>query len=111
MSVKKAPAKSAFFLTQMRTLRSSQGIWTLQEINSVIVGIPEAHAEALTSMATQCAFSVGFATASEMRESLGVFLTACTRGHPPPIASELAGKKELKRPLGGEFEEARGSAR
>ena len=68
-------------------------------INSVLVGIPEAHAEALTSMATQCAFSVGLATAREMRESLGVFLTACTRGQPPPVASGLAGKRKLNGPL------------
>ena len=68
-------------------------------INSVLVGIPEAHAEALTSMATQCAFSVGLATAKEMRESLGVFLTACTRGKPPHIASGLAGKWKLNGPL------------
>ncbi len=67
-------------------------------INTVLVGIPDAHAEALRFMMTQCAFAAGLATKSEMRESLGVFLTACKRGKAPPIARKLAGKGTLDRP-------------
>ena len=65
-------------------------------IDHVIVGIPEAHAEALGSMAAQCLFAKGLATDEEVRESFGLFLTATTRGRQaPPLARALIGKSEL----------------
>ena len=45
-------------------------------IDHIIVGIPEAHAEALGSMAAQCLYAMGLATDEEIRESFGLFLTA-----------------------------------
>ena len=48
-------------------------------IEHVLVGIPEAHAEALASMATQCAYAIGLAADREVRESLALFLTARRR--------------------------------
>ena len=65
-------------------------------INSVLVGIPEAHAEALNSMATQCAFALGLATGEEVRKSLGVFWAASVTGRTlPSSALALAGKGPL----------------
>ena len=65
-------------------------------IDHVIVGIPEAHAEALGSMAAQCLFAKGLATDEEVRESFGLFLTATTRGRQaPPLARALIGESEL----------------
>ena len=54
-------------------------------IDHVLVGIPEAHAEALASMVTQCAFGFHLATSDAVRESLGLFLTACVRGEKAPL--------------------------
>ncbi len=65
-------------------------------IEHVIVGIPEAHAEALGSMAAQCLFAMGLATDEEVRESFGLFLTAATRRRQaPPLALALIGKSDL----------------
>ena len=65
-------------------------------IDHVLVGIPEAHAEALTSMAIQCARAVGLATTEELRESLAVFLTSAVRGgQPPEMALALIGQVDL----------------
>ena len=65
-------------------------------IDHVLVGISEAHAEALASMATQCAYSLGLATDKEVRESFGLFLTASGRSTEPPVlARALAGNGSL----------------
>ncbi len=65
-----------------------------------IVGIPEAHAEAMGSMATQCLFAVGLATDEGIRESFGLFLTAATRRRQaPPLALALIGKSDLPGPI------------
>ena len=65
-------------------------------IDHVIVGIPEAHAEALGSMAAQCLFAMGLTTDEEVRESFGLFLTATTRGRQaPPLALALIGESDL----------------
>ena len=65
-------------------------------IDHVIIGIPEAHAEALGSMAAQCLFAMGLATDEEVRESFGLFLTATTRGRQaPPLALALIGESDL----------------
>jgi DNA helicase-2/ATP-dependent DNA helicase PcrA len=68
-------------------------------IDHVLVGIPEAHAEALASMATQCAYAMGLATDDEVRESLALFLTATVRSQQPPqLARALIGIGELALP-------------
>ena len=65
-------------------------------IDHVIIGIPEAHAEALGSMAAQCLFAMGLATDEEVRESFGLFLTATTRGRQAPsLALALIGESDL----------------
>lgn len=65
-------------------------------VNHALIGIPEAHAEALGSMAAQCAFAVGLATDEEIRESLALFLTATVRGkQAPPMARMLIGEASL----------------
>lgn len=67
-------------------------------IACALVGIPEAHAEALACMATQCAFAAGLATQQEMRNSLGVFLTACVRSKKAPaLAQALIGSIPIER--------------
>ena len=66
------------------------------DINHVIVGIPEAHAEALASMATQCAFGLQLSTRQDVRESLGLFLTASVRSRNAPcLARALIGQAPL----------------
>jgi DNA helicase-2/ATP-dependent DNA helicase PcrA len=65
-------------------------------IEHVLIGIPEAHAEALASMATQCAFAVGLATSEEVRQSLALFLTATVRSQQAPqLARALLGDAPL----------------
>ena len=65
-------------------------------IDHVLVGIPEAHAEALSSMATQCAFGIGLASDAEVRESFALFLTASVRHrHVPELAEALIGESLL----------------
>ena len=65
-------------------------------IDHVLVGIPEAHSEALASMATQCAFALKLATFEDVRESFGLFLTASVRGRDvPELARALIGRTTL----------------
>lgn len=65
-------------------------------VNYVLVGTPEAHAEALRSMAVQCAFGAGLASSQNLRQSLGLFLTASVRQRQPPyLARALAGLGQL----------------
>ena len=67
-------------------------------VNYDLVGIPEAHAAALNSMATQCAYAMGLATDEEVRKSLGVFLTASVRSQDALAkATALAGGGTLPR--------------
>ena len=54
-------------------------------INYVLIGIPEAYSEALGSMVAQCAFALGLASDEDVRRSLGLFLTASTRGAKAPF--------------------------
>ena len=69
-------------------------------IDHVLVGIPEAHAEALASMSTQCSFGLHLATREEMRESLGLFLTASVRSREAPVlARALIGEAPLPVPI------------
>ena len=69
-------------------------------IDHVLVGIPEAHAEALASMSTQCSFGLHLATREEMRESLGLFLTASVRSREAPVlARALIGEAPMPVPI------------
>ena len=54
------------------------------EVPHVIVGIPEAHSEALGAMMTQIAFGLGEASEEDVRVGLALFLTAVTRGQRAP---------------------------
>ena len=76
---------------------SNEGVATLGAalsevgVDHVLVGIPEAHAEALTALATLCARSIGLATSLDVRVGLATFLTACTRSREAPtLAVNLA---------------------
>ena len=61
-------------------------------IDYALIGIPEAHAEALGSMAVQCAYAAGLMEDDDIRESLALFLTASVRGrNAPPMALALVG--------------------
>ena len=61
-------------------------------IDHALIGIPEAHAEALGSMAVQCAYAAGLMEDDDTRESLALFLTASVRGrNAPPMALALVG--------------------
>jgi len=51
-----------------------------QRIDHAVIGIPEAHAEALNAMAVQCRFGVDLASDADVREALAIFLTAASRG-------------------------------
>lgn len=65
-------------------------------IDHVLVGIPEAHAEALASMAAQCGFALGHATSQQVHQSLALFLTAHVRGRAvPELAWALMGRSDL----------------
>ena len=56
-------------------------------LNHVLVGIPEAHAEALNAMATLCESAVGEADDRAARVGLATYLTSCTRGSNAPIVA------------------------
>jgi ATP-dependent DNA helicase UvrD/PcrA len=67
-------------------------------LDHVLVGIPEAHGEALICLATLCAFAAGKTTWEEVRVQLATFLTACTRGKmPPDLAVQLSRGRALPR--------------
>ena len=57
-------------------------------IDHALMGISEAHAEALNAMATQCGYAVGTNTEEDVDESLAFFLNACVRGSDPPIMAK-----------------------
>ena len=65
-------------------------------IDHALIGIPEAHSEALGSMAVQCAYAAGLLGDDDIRESLALFLTASVRGRDaPPMALALIGSRAL----------------
>ena len=65
-------------------------------IDHALIGIPEAHSEALGSMAAQCAYAAGLVEDDGIRESLALFLTASVRGRDaPPMALALIGSGAL----------------
>ncbi|MDE2838676.1 MAG: UvrD-helicase domain-containing protein [Chloroflexota bacterium] len=66
-------------------------------IDHALIGIPEAHSEALGCMAVQCAYAAGLAGDSDIREALALFLTASVRGRDaPPVALALIGAGALR---------------
>lgn len=71
-------------------------------IEHVLVGIPEAHAQALSAMSIQCGFAVGLADSKDVRTALAIYLTATVRGRVPELAHALIGRFSLP----GEIEKA-----
>lgn len=85
---------------------SNEGVATLSAslteagLDHVLVGLPEAHAEALSAQATLSSFGVRIATWDEVLLQLATFLTACTRGKSaPPLAVSLARGRGLPREI------------
>lgn len=75
-------------------------------IDHALIGIPEAHSEALGAMAAQCAFAEGMATDEQIRESLALFLTASVRGQQAPdMARALIGQALLPSLVASAIEE------
>lgn len=73
-----------------------------ENIEHVLVGIPEAHAEALSAMSVECRVAVGLATSEEMRTVLATFLTAITRGRrAPDLAYAFLGRITLPEQIEG----------
>jgi DNA helicase-2/ATP-dependent DNA helicase PcrA len=62
----------------------------------VLVGLPEAHGEALTVMETGCLFGIGKAQEKDLRLRLAVFLASSIRGsNVPPLAKSLKDSEPL----------------
>lgn len=85
---------------------SNEGVATLSHelsqagIDHVLVGLPDAQAEAIAAMTVMCQFAVGIADDSNMRNALATFLTACSRGkRAPDLAVALANGYPLPRAL------------
>jgi DNA helicase-2/ATP-dependent DNA helicase PcrA len=79
-------------------------------IEHVLVGIPEAHAEALSAMSAQCGVAVRLVTSEEMRTALAAFLTATTRGRlAPDLAYGLLGRADLPREIEKAIEQLEGA--
>lgn len=64
-------------------------------VDHALMGIPEAHAEALGAMVDICGLADGSRTLADVRESLAVFLTSTVRGGPPDLARGLLGQIAL----------------
>ena len=76
---------------------------TEANIEHVLVGIPEAHAEALSAMGAQCNLAMDLVTSEQMRAALATFLTSTVRGRrAPDLAYALLGQI----PLPDDIEEA-----
>ena len=81
-------------------------------IDHALIGIPEAHAEALGSMAVQCAYAAGLLEDDVLRESLALFLTASVRGrNAPPMAFALVGSGLLPSQVENRISELEGALR
>ncbi len=77
-----------------------------ENIEHVLVGIPEAHAEALTAMSAECGLAVGLTTSEEMCTAMATFLTAVTRGkRAPNLAYALLGRMTLPGEIEGAMEQ------
>jgi len=63
---------------------------TERGIDHTLIGLPEAHGEALLSLATLVSYGLGAAGYDSVRLQLAVFLTAATRStYAPPLAEQL----------------------
>ncbi len=66
------------------------------DIDHVLVGIPEAHGEALAAMVAQISFAVGLIGQETLRHAMALFVTACARGSSVPVlAHKLVGRMPL----------------
>ena len=69
-------------------------------LDHILIGLPEAHGEALLAMETLCLHGLGRCGTEEVRMRLAVFLTASVRGKAaPPLAVALAGGGALRERL------------
>jgi len=64
-------------------------------LGNTIVGIPESHGEGLAAISVIVAHAVEEATLMDVRIALATFLTAVTRGKPPPLALTLIQEADL----------------
>ena len=65
-------------------------------VEHVLIGLPEAHGEALAAMEALLRFGAGLADEEEVAEKLAVFLTSTVRGRrAPDLALGLIGRKTL----------------
>jgi len=73
----------------------AQGL-TEAGVDHVLVGLPDAQAEGLSTMSTLLAFAFNETTQSDVRTGFATFLTACTRGrNAPSLAIDLAAGRSL----------------
>lgn len=68
-------------------------------VDHVLIGLSEAHAEALTTMELACLYGVGRASVEDLRLRLAVFVTASVRGPVPSLAQGLTGIGPLPRSI------------
>lgn len=64
-------------------------------VEHVLVGLPEAHGEALAAMEALLRFGLGLTDRDEVTERLAVFLTSSVRGRTPMLALALIGRGVL----------------
>lgn len=75
---------------------SNEGVSTLSaalsenSLDHSLIGITDAHVEALIALTTLCAWGVGIATEADVRRDLATFITSCSRGKIPDLALTLA---------------------
>lgn len=69
-------------------------------VEHVLVGLPEAHAEALAAMEGLFRYGLGLVDRDEVQRRLAVFLTSAVRGRNiPPLAQALVGQQPLSETL------------
>lgn len=79
-----------------------------QGIDNEIVGLPEAHAEALTTMAAALHFIHGTMSSDELRAAIAAFLTSIVRTDVPPLACSLLGRRAIPGPFATRLHEVEG---
>lgn len=85
---------------------------TERGLDYTLIGLPEAHGEALLSMADLVASGLGVRTWPEPQLQLGVFLTSVTRGNTAPeLALRLAGKLGMRGSMRERLDELSGALR
>ena len=82
------------------------------KVDHVLVGISEAHAEALNTIATLCAYGVGMKEDDDVRLAFATFLTACVRGNKvPEMATSLKAGADLPALVRTRLDELEGALR